>query len=156
MPDVLRLPQPVQAYVERRLDLLADFVINLVIIRSARFMRTGARLRDRFAVERAGARHDVRVQITLSLRALIGGRLRRQLKARGLKARAAAILRALQNLDGLVAYFVRRMREGLSRRMSAHSLAPVALCSACAEMLGAKSARLASTLAVELRAAAPP
>lgn len=121
MPNVLCLPRRVQAYVERRLDILAVFVLDRVIIR-----------------------------------ATIGGRLRRALKVSGLKARAEAILHALQNLDRLTARFVRRMRKGLSRRMSAHTRPTGASLSCCAEMLGAKIALFDSTLAVELRAAAPP
>jgi hypothetical protein len=156
MPDVLRLPRRVRAFIERRLDMLADFVINFVIIRAARQIRPGQRQRNRFTVWCASVRHDVRARQLQSLRAAIGGRLRCALKARGLKARAEAILYALQNLDRLTARFVRRMRQGLSRRMSARSRANGASCSACAEMLGAKFARLASMLAVEVRAAAPP
>lgn len=123
MPDVLRLPRRVQTYIERRLDLLAEFVINLVIIRTAHLCRPGQRQRDRFANWRAGMRHDVRVRQSDSLRAIVGGRLRRELKARGLKARAEAILRALKNLDRLVVRFARRMRKGQSRRMSVHTSA---------------------------------
>ena len=156
MPNVLCLPRRVQAYVERRLDILAAFVLDRVIIRAARYCRPGARQRNRFAVGQAAARHDVRVRIEHSMRATIGGRLRRALKVSGLKARAEAILHALQNLDRLTARFVRRMRKGLSRRMSAHTRPTGASLSCCAEMLGAKIALLDSTLAVELRAAAPP
>jgi len=121
MPDVVRLPRPAQAYVERRLNLLAEFVINLVIIRTAHLCRPGRRQRNQFAVWRADMRRDVRARQVHSLRALIGGQLRRELKARGLKARAEAILHALQDLDRLVARFAQRMRKGQSRRMSAHS-----------------------------------
>lgn len=128
MPYVLRLPKAVRAYVERRLDILADFVIHLVIIRAAAHCRPGSRQRNRFAARRAAARHDVRARVTHDLRATIGAQLRRELKAQGrgpdnLKARAEAILHALQNLDRLVLRFVRRMKKGLSRRMSRHTRA---------------------------------
>lgn len=126
MPDVRRLPKRVQAFVEHRLDLLAGLVIHLVFMRSAPQCRPGQRVRDWLSVGRASVRHDVRVHITHSLRATIGGRLRRQLNPRGkgvrkLKARAAAVLFALRNLDSIVARFIRRMKNGLSKRLSAHS-----------------------------------
>ena len=123
MPDVLRLPQRVQDYLERRLDALAAFVIDLVILRAGALFRPYSRQRNCAAVRRAAARHDVRAHITYNLRAMIGGQLRRELKAHGLKARAEAILWALKNLDQLAARFVRRMRKGLSRRATAHTRA---------------------------------
>ena len=126
MPDVLRLPKRVRTFVERQLDLLAGFVIHLVFMRAARLCRPGQRQRNLFAAGRASVRHDVRARITHSMRATIGGQLRRRLNPRGrgskhLKARAAAILSALRTLDSIVKRFVRRMKKGLSRRASAHS-----------------------------------
>lgn len=123
MPDVLRLPRRVEAYVERRLDILAAFVIDLVILRAGALFRPYSRQRNCAAVRRAAAHRDVRARITYNLRAMIGGQLRRELKAHGLKARAEAILWALKNLDQLAARFVRRMRKGLSRRATAHTRA---------------------------------
>ena len=126
MPDSMRLPKRVQAFIERRLDLLAGFIIHLVFMRAAQQCRPGQRQRNQFAAARAHLRHDVRTRITHSMRATIGGRLRRQLNPRGrgtrnLKARAAAILCALRTVDQIAARFIRRMTKGLSRRMSAQS-----------------------------------
>lgn len=161
MPDVLRLPARVHAYLERRLDLLADFVIHLVIIRVAQGFQPEARQRDGFANWRAASRHDVRVCVTHSMRATIGGGLRRALKPQGrgsknLKARAEAILHALQNPDRLVACFLRRMRKGLSRRVSAHTRAQIA--SSLSHPVGALFSQIAfgEALRAAFDAAAPP
>lgn len=155
MPDLLRLPRRARAFVGRRLDVLADFVINLVVIRAAHQFRPVQRQRNRFAVWRAAQRHDVRARHVRSLRAAIGGNLRRALKARGLKARAEAILRALQNLDRLLARFLRRMKKGLSRRMSAHTRALDILPHCRAEAASAKAGP-APRLREEWRAAVAP
>jgi len=60
------------------------------------------------------------------MRAKIGAQLSRKLKTiqagvQNLKARAASLLHALEKIDRLVARFVRRMRNGLSRRVSRHT-----------------------------------
>ena len=153
MPDVLRLPRRVQDYVGRRLDALAAFVIDLVIIRAGGLFRPYSRQRNTVAVRRAAARHDVRMCVTYNLRAMIGGQLRRELKAHGLKARAEAILMALKNLDRLAARFVRRMRKGLSRRMSVHTRV---MLSRCTEMLCLDMHLLAGLSCAAFDAAAPP
>ncbi len=132
MPDGLHLPKRVQAFIERRLDLLAGFVIHLVFMRAAQHCRPGQRQRNLFAAGRANLRHDVRTQITHNMRATIGGHLRRKLNPRGrgskhLKARAAAILAAMRTVGQIAARFIRRMKKGLSRRASAHSRVKAAI-----------------------------
>lgn len=125
MPDALRLPRSIHAFVERRLNLLETFVANLVMIRAAHLHRTQARVRDHACVARAQSRHDVRANVRHSMRAAMGGRLRRTLKTRGdLKARARAILHNLEHQEQLAQACTRRLRRsGLSRRTSAHSRA---------------------------------
>jgi len=123
LPDALKLPRSIKAIVERRLTLLEAFVADLVMIRAAHLHRTQARMRDRACVARAQSRHDVRANVRHSVRAAMGGRLRRILKTRGdLKARAKAILHNLEHQELLARMCIRRMRRsGLSRRTSAHS-----------------------------------
>lgn len=123
LPDALKLPRSLKAFVERRLTLLEAFVADLVMIRAAHLHRTQARMRDRARVARAQSRHDVRANVRHSMRAAMGSRLRRTLKARGdLKARARAILHNLEHQDQLARICIRRMRRsGLSRRMSGHT-----------------------------------
>ena len=77
MPDALKLPRSIHAFVERRLNLLEAFVANLVMIRAAHLHRTQARVRDHACVARAQSRHDVRANVRHSMRAAMGGRLRR-------------------------------------------------------------------------------
>jgi hypothetical protein len=47
LPDTLKLPRSIHAYVERRLTLLEAFVADLIMIRAAHLHRTQARVRDR-------------------------------------------------------------------------------------------------------------
>lgn len=112
-------PAGARRWLRERLDILAQFALNIIFIRAARSIRSQAAIRDRHQVIRAAARHDVRICVRFSMRAVLGGRLRRALKKRGLKARAEAILRALQNQEKLAARLARR--AGLSRRASAHT-----------------------------------
>ena len=123
LPDGLKLPRSIRAFVERRLNLLEAFAADLVMIRAAHLHRTQARVRDHACVARAQNRHDVRVNVRHSMRAAMGGRLRRTLKTRGdLKARARAILYNLEHQEQLAKACIRRMRRsGLSRRTNAHS-----------------------------------
>lgn len=123
LPDGLKLPRPIHAYVERRLNLLEAFAASLVMIRAAYLQNTQAHVRDRACVARAQSRHDVRAKVRHSMRAAMGGRLRRTLKTRGdLKARAKAILRNLEHQDQLARKCIRRIRRsGLARRTNAHS-----------------------------------
>jgi hypothetical protein len=123
LPDGLKLSRTMHAFVERRLNLLEAFVADLVMIRAAHLHHTQAHVRDRACVARAQSHHDVRTNVRHSMRAAMGGRLRRALKTRGdLKARAKAILHNLEHQDQLARACIRRMRRsGLSRRTSAHS-----------------------------------
>ena len=117
-------PAGARAWLDRRLNFLADFVINLIFIRAAQ-SRTGApppRHWKQIAMKQA--HHDVRANIRHDLRAALGGALRRAVKVRGsFKARAEAILIALHNQTKLAAQLCRRMRRGLSRRASAFTRA---------------------------------
>jgi hypothetical protein len=56
-----------------------------------------------------------------SPRALLGGALRRALKANTLKGRAEALLRVLKNCDFWVAYLARRIARGQTRIYSAYA-----------------------------------
>jgi hypothetical protein len=112
-------PASARRWLNERLDILAQFALNIIFIRAARSTRPPANIRDCFQAVRAAARHDVRICLRYSMRATLGGRLRRVLKGRSLKARAEAILRALQNQEKLAARLARR--AGLSRRASAHT-----------------------------------
>jgi hypothetical protein len=137
LPEKLRLPLGLQAFLKSRLDLLEGFVIYLVLRRAAAQRGDGPRLRNARAEMRAAGRHDVRARIATDMRATIGGHLRRALKGRSLKTRAAAILLALQNVDDLAARFSRRMKANLSRRAGHHTRALAgaayvgAQCAAC-------------------------
>jgi hypothetical protein len=112
-------PARAQSWLHQKLDLLAQFALNIIFIRAARSIRPPADIRNRYQVARAAARHDVRMCVRYSMRAALGGRLRRALKGRGLKARAEAILRALQDQAKLAARLARH--AGLSRRAVAHT-----------------------------------
>ncbi|MET0547172.1 MAG: hypothetical protein ABWZ40_12750, partial [Caulobacterales bacterium] len=129
--------------------------LHIIMIRAALAQRPPENIRNRFSVACAAARHDVRVQRRLSLRASIGGQLRRAVKMRGsLQQRAQIILRALRRQDQLLARVVRRMRRGLSRLVSLHTratetLACFAAC-AVAALVGGPTAQ--DKLGAELRA----
>lgn len=112
-------PAGARRWLNARLDFLAQFALNIIFIRAARSVQALASIRNRSEAVRAAARHDVRKCVRYSMRAALGGRLRRALKGRSLKARAEAILRALQNQEKLAARLARR--AGLSRRASAHT-----------------------------------
>ena len=117
-------PAGARARLDRRLNFLADFVINLIFIRAAQ-ARTGAPApRNWKQIAMKQAHHDVRANVRHDLRAALGGALRRDVKVRGsFKVRAEAILYALRNQAKLTAQLCRRMRRGLSRRFSAFTRA---------------------------------
>ena len=124
LPDGLHLPAFVQSFLMRRLDRLTGFVVYLVMQRAAATL-PAPRRRDALAAYRAEMRPDIRRKIVHSRRAALGGKLRRALCVRGsrtdLKARAKSLLCALRNLYRFSASLRRRLRNGLSRRFSAHS-----------------------------------
>ena len=117
-------PAGARAWLDRRLTLLADFVINLIFIRAAHSRTGGAALRNWKQIAMKQAHHDVRANVQHDLRAALGGALRRAVKPRGsFKVRAEAILYALRNQAKIAAQLCRRMRNGLSRRLSAFTRA---------------------------------
>ena len=124
-------PTAAKVWLDRRLTLLADFVINLIFMRAAHSRTRGAALRNWKQIALKRAHHDVRTNVEHDLRAALGGALRRAVKVRGsFKARAEAILIALHNQAKLAAQLCRRMRRGLSRRASAFTRPMDAACAA--------------------------
>jgi len=67
------------------------------------------------------------MRIKASPRSLLGGLLRRALKAKTLKGRAEKLLRVLKNRDLWVAHMARRLERGQTRIYSAHSRAAKSL-----------------------------
>lgn len=114
-------PGRARVWLDRRLTILARFALDFIFCRAAQRRLAPGTMRNPVQTTFAARRHDVRARFTCSLRAALGGRLRRALKARGFKARAKAILSALRNADALAARLAHRMRRGLSRIMNAHS-----------------------------------
>lgn len=124
-------PTAAKVWLDRRLTLLADFVINLIFMRAAHSRTRGAALRNWKQIALKRAHHDVRTNVEHDLRAALGGALRRAVKVRGsFKARAEAILIALHNQAKLAARLCRRMRRGLSRRTCAFTRPMDAACAA--------------------------
>ena len=128
-------PKRARIWLDQRLTILARFALDFIFFHAAHMRPAPPRLRNYHQAVLAGRRHDVRMRVRYSLRAVIGGYLRHALKARGFKARAEAILFALRNYLKLAARLARR--AGLSRRASAHTcvrdaLAAVIAPAACA------------------------
>jgi hypothetical protein len=117
-------PAGARTWLDRRLNLLADFVINLIFIRAAQARAGAPAPRNWKQIAMKQAHHDVRANVRHDLRAALGGALRHIVKPRGsFKVRAEAILYALRNQAKLAALLCRRMRRGLSRRSSAFTRA---------------------------------
>jgi hypothetical protein len=131
-------PTGARIWLDQRLTILARFALDFIFFHAARMRRAPSRLRNHHQVALAARHHDVRMCVRYSLRAALGGSLRRALKARGFKARAKAILSALQNASKLAARLARR--AGLSRRASAHSCVRDALAAVIAPTACAASA----------------
>jgi|JI10StandDraft_1071094.scaffolds.fasta_scaffold559342_1 hypothetical protein len=91
-------------------------------------------------------------------RALLGGALRRALKANSLKGRVEALLRVLKNRDFWVAYLARRIARGQTRIYSSHSRVAKTLppCHAEAQCAQAGLAPSPSKLSEDLRGAVGP
>jgi hypothetical protein len=66
-----------------------------------------------------------RLVLRALVRALIGSRVRRLLKRKGLIERIAALVHALKNIDAYARLLTRRLRRGLNRRWPAFSIAPI-------------------------------
>lgn len=122
-------PAAARAWLNRRLNLLADFVISLIFIRAAHARTYAPPLRNGKQIALKQGRHDVRANVRHDMRGALGGALRRAVKPRGsFKVRAEAILYALRNQAKLAAQLCRRTRLGLSRRASAFSRVKDAAC----------------------------
>ena len=152
MPDAWRV------WFDRALALLTKAVVGLVLIRAAHFKAPGERMRNPRQVARAYARHDVRVRDRTCMRAAIGGRLRRAVKARGFQAadfqaRAGKLLHVLNSLDAFAARIARRARNGLTRILELHTgvESPLLICRA--EALCAKAGPSRALSGAALRAA---
>ena len=89
-------------------------------------------------------------------RALLGGALRRALKAKTLRGRAEALLRVLKNRDLWVAYLARRIARGQTRIYSAHARVAKTLPPCHAEAQRAKAGPTPSKLGEELRVTVAP
>ena len=91
-------------------------------------------------------------------RALLGGALRRALKANSLKGRVEALLRVLKNRDFWVAYLARRIARGQTRIYSSHSRVAKTLppCHAEAQRAQAGLVPSPSKLSEDLRGAVGP
>lgn len=123
-------PKRARIWLDQRLTILANFALDFIFLHAARMRRAPSKIRNPHQAALAVRRHDVRMRVRYSLRAAVGGKLRRALKARGFKARAKAILSALQSHLKLAARLAQR--AGLSRRASAHTSVRDALASTIA------------------------
>jgi hypothetical protein len=99
---------------------LSDCLLDLIAMRAAwspGYQRRVAKARlSGCGVTMRGMRRDM-----AGPRAVLGGALRRALKADTLKGRAEALLRVLKNRDLWVAYLARRIARGQTRIYSAHT-----------------------------------
>jgi hypothetical protein len=135
---------------------LSDCVLDLIAMRatwSAGYQQRVAQKR------RAGCGVTMRgmKRAMASPRALLGGALRRALKAKTLRGRAEALLNILKNRDLWVAYIARRIARGQTRIYSAHARVAKTLSPCCAEAQRAQAGPAPSKLGEELGVArAPP
>ncbi|MET0545028.1 MAG: hypothetical protein ABWZ40_01840 [Caulobacterales bacterium] len=102
---------------KRKLDRLTKSVLQSILIRAA--------LRGNRGAKRGGMHlsRDPRHNLTVPMRAMLGGDLRRLMKARGIRARIAKIRAVLDDLDAHVTRLLRRLLHGMSRRVSAFTRA---------------------------------
>lgn len=135
-------PKGACIWLDQRLTILARFALDFIFFHAARMRRAPSKVRNHQQAARTARRHDVRMRMRYSLRAAIGGRLRRVLKARGFKARAKAILFALRNALKLASCLARR--AGLSGRASAHTCVRDALAAMIASAACAAAPALAA------------
>lgn len=106
----------------RRADIwlrhIAGAVLDIILSR--------ALLRLQLQNRRGHARTQISFcAASVSFRRLIGGALRRALKAKTLKARAQNMLRILQMAEALAEKLARRLRRGLSRAAAASTRAAI-------------------------------
>ena len=99
---------------------LSDCVLDFIALRATWTpgyqQRVAQNRRAGCCVSMRGMRRAV-----ASPRALLGGALRRALKAKTLKGRAEQLLRVLRNRDVWVGYLARRLERGQTRIYSAHA-----------------------------------
>lgn len=112
-------PKRARIWLDQRLTILARFALDFIFFYAAHMRAAPPRIRNPHQAAYAARHHDVRIRVRFSLRAAIGGDLRRALRARGFKARAKAILLVFRNHLKLAARVARR--AGLSRNVSAHT-----------------------------------
>lgn len=118
-----------RTWLDRRLNVLANFVIDLFFIRTAQSRTAAPPPRNFKQIAMKQAHHDVRANVWRDMRAALGGALRQTVKPRGsFKVRTEAILYALRHQAKLAARLCRRVRRGLSRRGSAFSQVMDAAC----------------------------
>ena len=100
--------------------VLSDCVLDLIAMRAtwtpAYQQRVAQKRRAGCGITITGMKRSM-----ASPRALIGGALRRALKAKTLRGRAEALLCILKNRDLWVAYIARRIARGQTRIYSAHA-----------------------------------
>lgn len=99
---------------------LSNCVLDFIAMRAA--WSPGYRLRmQQRRIAGCGAAMPGMRQAMARPRAVLGGAMRRALKAKTLKGRAEALLRILKNRDLWVAYLARRIARGQTRIYSTHS-----------------------------------
>jgi hypothetical protein len=111
-----------QTHIERFLIAITDCVLNFIALRATWSPGYQRRMAQGRAAGCAAAWSGA-MRIKASPRALLGGLLRRALKAKTLKGRAEKLLRVLKNRDLWVAHMARRLERGQTRIYSAHSRA---------------------------------
>lgn len=124
----LPMPDAWCRWFDQVLGLLTKAVVYLVLIRAAQLKAPPALGRNPRQVALTMKRHDVRVTEQTSWRPVIGGRLRRAVKAGGFQAkdfqaRAEKLLCVLKSLDVWAARIAHRARNGMTRLESAHTCA---------------------------------
>ena len=114
------IERALQARIAQFVAKLSDCVLDLIAMRAtwtpSYQQRVAQKRRAGCGVTISGMKRAM-----ASPRALLGGALRRALKAKTLRGRAEALLRILKNRDLWVAYLARRVARGQTRIYSAHS-----------------------------------
>lgn len=136
--------------IERFLNVLTDCVVDFIAMRAT--LTPG--YQKRVAQGRAAgckAAWSGAALLRASPRALIGGFLRRALKAKTLKGRAEKLLAVLRNRDAWVAHMAKRLERGQSRIYSAHSRVAKTLPSCRAEAMRAVAVFSGAAIEQDLR-----
>jgi len=109
-----------QGHIERFLIAATDCVVNFIALRATWSPGYQRRMAQGRAAGCAAAWSGAAIA-SASPRALLGGALRRALKAKTLKGRAEKLARVLKNRDLWVAHMARRLERGQTRIYSAHA-----------------------------------